>query len=268
MKCQKCGNEYPSKFYFKTNHICFTCYDKLPQNERNLLDATVEDNSNSRTKKVRLPSALKTILAFFYVLAILSAFYLMTTFFISMVNPDYLTLNSLHDFNLIYKFTPAEFDQELITKKINNSIPISEIDIKHLALVNFKMQSRIFVLLYFSGSLLFLGIFFILIYQLRAVLSSLEIGSPFVFENAKRIKIIGWAIILGQLLGLIWIFSFAFYLNTPAELGEKTLSIYWTYISEWIDHASWQIVLGMVILAIGGVFRYGTELRNEQALTI
>ncbi len=34
MKCQKCGIEYPSRYYFKTRDICTKCYDKLSPEEQ------------------------------------------------------------------------------------------------------------------------------------------------------------------------------------------------------------------------------------------
>jgi uncharacterized RDD family membrane protein YckC len=34
MKCKKCGNEYPSQYYFATQDICQTCFEKLDDTER------------------------------------------------------------------------------------------------------------------------------------------------------------------------------------------------------------------------------------------
>ena len=34
MKCKKCGNEYPSNYYFATDEICKECFGKLDENER------------------------------------------------------------------------------------------------------------------------------------------------------------------------------------------------------------------------------------------
>ncbi len=37
MKCKKCGNEYPSKYYFATDDICKECFAKLPIEEKEAL---------------------------------------------------------------------------------------------------------------------------------------------------------------------------------------------------------------------------------------
>jgi uncharacterized protein YbjQ (UPF0145 family) len=34
MQCEKCGKEYPSKYYFKTDTVCLECFNKLNDEER------------------------------------------------------------------------------------------------------------------------------------------------------------------------------------------------------------------------------------------
>lgn len=34
MKCESCGKEYPSEYYFKTDTICIECFHKLDANDR------------------------------------------------------------------------------------------------------------------------------------------------------------------------------------------------------------------------------------------
>ena len=34
MKCEKCGKDYPSKYYFKTENVCFECFGKMSQEEQ------------------------------------------------------------------------------------------------------------------------------------------------------------------------------------------------------------------------------------------
>lgn len=41
MKCEKCGNEYPSRYYFKTPDVCKECFNKMsPEEQRDLLTLT------------------------------------------------------------------------------------------------------------------------------------------------------------------------------------------------------------------------------------
>ena len=39
MKCKKCGNEYPSNYYFATQDICNECYSKMTEEEKDQLSA-------------------------------------------------------------------------------------------------------------------------------------------------------------------------------------------------------------------------------------
>jgi len=34
MRCERCGTDYPSEYYFRTRSICNGCYDKLSPEER------------------------------------------------------------------------------------------------------------------------------------------------------------------------------------------------------------------------------------------
>lgn len=34
MKCEKCGNEYPSRYYFETEWLCKDCYSKMSDEEK------------------------------------------------------------------------------------------------------------------------------------------------------------------------------------------------------------------------------------------
>lgn len=34
MKCERCGKDYPSDYYFKTDTVCLTCYEKLSGDEK------------------------------------------------------------------------------------------------------------------------------------------------------------------------------------------------------------------------------------------
>jgi uncharacterized RDD family membrane protein YckC len=46
MKCKKCGNEYPSKYYFATEDICKECFNKMPPEEQALYFANQQEIMN------------------------------------------------------------------------------------------------------------------------------------------------------------------------------------------------------------------------------
>ena len=36
MKCKKCGKEYPSKYYFKTDTVCVECFEGLSDQDKTI----------------------------------------------------------------------------------------------------------------------------------------------------------------------------------------------------------------------------------------
>lgn len=50
MKCEKCGNDYPSKYYFKTPTICNECFDKLNPEERKIAHEVAENNISGKKR--------------------------------------------------------------------------------------------------------------------------------------------------------------------------------------------------------------------------
>jgi len=55
MRCSKCEKEFPSKFYFKVEDICYTCYYKLDEEEKELADAKLKalEKNYAHAEKIR-----------------------------------------------------------------------------------------------------------------------------------------------------------------------------------------------------------------------
>lgn len=53
MICEKCNNDYPSTYYFATPTICKSCYEKLPEEEKQSLSKLVQVYSNEQTIQFR-----------------------------------------------------------------------------------------------------------------------------------------------------------------------------------------------------------------------
>jgi hypothetical protein len=97
--------------------------------------------------------------------------------------------------------------------------------------------------------------------QLRAVFRTLRDGQPFVPANRTRIRSIGFAIIFGELARAMLVFVSSSYAMTHfsanglrfnADLGLNFFAI----------------IHGLIILVIAEVFRIGTQLAEDQSLTI
>ncbi len=102
----------------------------------------------------------------------------------------------------------------------------------------------------------------VVVYYLRRIIRSVAGGSPFIPENVNSFRRIGLIVIAGSILqgitgglaGLVMMRN----LVPPAGVqfnARFTLSLEGLF-------------LGLVILALAEVFRYGTELQQESDMTI
>jgi uncharacterized RDD family membrane protein YckC len=55
MKCEKCGNEYPSLYYFASERICKTCYNQMSPEEQSQIPLMVYDNMQNNEYGWRAP---------------------------------------------------------------------------------------------------------------------------------------------------------------------------------------------------------------------
>ena len=118
---------------------------------------------------------------------------------------------------------------------------------------------------FLSGSVavvvLTFGYLFWIVTQLRYVFRSLSQGLPFVVANARRIRWVGLAVILG-------------------EFGRAAIVYFWSYYTSLhfmadglhfaasVDLNPITMVSGLAILVIAEVFQEGAQLREDQSLTI
>ena len=118
---------------------------------------------------------------------------------------------------------------------------------------------------FLSGSVavvvLMFGYMLWIVTQLRYVFRSLSRGLPFVLANARRVRCVGLAVILG-------------------ELGRAAIVYFWSYYTSLhfladglrfaasVDVNPIPIVAGLAILVIAEVFQEGARLQEDQSLTI
>lgn len=99
-------------------------------------------------------------------------------------------------------------------------------------------------------------------YQLKKILENVAKKTPFIIENANRMRIVGLAIIGGAALTMVREFALGIYLmdrvhvpgfavGTRPDLGQIGM-----------------IVVGLIVLLLAEVFRYGIALQEEHDLTV
>ncbi len=99
------------------------------------------------------------------------------------------------------------------------------------------------------------------IYQLRAVFRTLAAGAPFVRANVWRLRFIGLTIIGVEVFMALFRLLVSLYLRANVSITGFTLKIDFHFTAEIL-------FVGFVLLVIAEIFRQGTEMREEQALTV
>lgn len=100
--------------------------------------------------------------------------------------------------------------------------------------------------------------------QMAALLKDLDAGRPFVRENARRLRIVGLALVIGGILNIGYKCGvYALFKSTLVEGGTTP----WMVIIE--ENMNPGLVLGgVVVIVISEVFRLGTMLEEEHELTV
>jgi hypothetical protein len=118
---------------------------------------------------------------------------------------------------------------------------------------------------FFYANMLLVILFFAfllwVLFQLRLVFRSLSRGVPFIPENARRIRWVGFTIIFAEFARAALIFLWSYYtsLHFTADAVRFVAST---------DLSGTTIIGGLAVLVIAEVFREGTRLHEEQSLTI
>ena len=127
--------------------------------------------------------------------------------------------------------------------------------------LRFPLRDRTNLIGPLVGLFLFLAFVQWVIGELRALIRTLRDGRPFVRVNATRIRRIGWAVIVGEVVRALGTFlSDRYVMSHFVASGLR--------FEAELDVSVIAIITGLVILVIAEVFRTGTRLDEDHALTI
>lgn len=108
---------------------------------------------------------------------------------------------------------------------------------------------------------LYIAIALWVLVQLRAVFRTLRDGRPFVADNAKRIRWIGYAVIFVEVVKSLALYGGNAYARTHFAADALRFDA-------WPTIDVFAIIYGLIILVIAEVFRTGARLDEDQSLTI
>lgn len=88
MICEKCHNDYPSTYYFATPTICKSCFEKLPEEDKQKLSSIAQTYSSQQTIELRANFGkrfLAALVDFLILIVIILAFYKINGFIDSQI---------------------------------------------------------------------------------------------------------------------------------------------------------------------------------------
>ncbi|MDD4856877.1 MAG: DUF2975 domain-containing protein [Candidatus Krumholzibacteria bacterium] len=109
------------------------------------------------------------------------------------------------------------------------------------------------------------GLFFIGVVQMINVFDDVSAGKPFAAENARRLRIVGYAMTFGGMFKFI--VQTGTFLLFRDEIAMKGASVPWLMIlKETLNPGL--ILGGLIVIVISEVFRLGNQLHEEHELTV
>ncbi len=109
------------------------------------------------------------------------------------------------------------------------------------------------------------ALFFIGIVQMVNIFEDVSRGKPFVRENARRLRIVGYAMAGGAIFTLLSQAGVMLLFMDEIMMKEATFAWYW-YIKAVFSPGL--LFGGLVVIVISEVFRLGNKLQEEQELTV
>lgn len=215
-----------------------------------------------------MSSALRGLTTFFWVSLMLSLGFIVLQFIGVMINPQ-LEIGAVRGSEaFFYRLTPQADIPPIEIER--TAAWISEPELTLIGRLDFVPRQRWFHLIKYIGFFAAAALLLTCLFQLRKYYKSLSEGSPFVKENARRLKIIAWLTIGLGALSIIHNLIPFFY--TSGLFSLKGYAVSSLYHHQFLDTSLtafiFQIIGGFFILVIADVFRVGVALKEEQDLTV
>jgi hypothetical protein len=130
-------------------------------------------------------------------------------------------------------------------------------------LITFEDASVASIAVQLGWILLRPGLTLIIVWLIRVILISIEAGAPFHERAPGRLKAIGCLIIAGAVGRTLEDFLVGLYVKNHYALSKGAFAVSFDYSSMF-----WGSVVGVMVIILAGVFRYGHAIRQEQEFTV
>jgi len=262
MKCESCEKDFPSVYYFKAKGICNECYEKLNDREKDETEPLYQAIPKITRPKPKLIGILKGLTTFAIAVLILGGVGLTLALIAGMIDPGIYRFDSFKDFGILYEIIS---EQPQITRVDDG---LGDINLTNLAALDFTFTNRSTILLYFLSKYLILFFTLTIFYKMRQILTTLEKSDPFVRENARRIRWIGYAMIgIGGAAIIVGTIILLFF-GEPIQVAGAGVKTYWLMVIRNAGDSLSSIFWGILVLIISEIFRQAVLIKEEQELTV
>lgn len=214
------------------------------------------------TNRPCIAGVLKTILDVIFAIGIVWLAFSVIIFIVVLIDPDSKArmMSATSTLYPLWDLLPGGIVQA------HSTDPMAHITVRLTGWVLMTTSNRLYHLMTMIGFLAWAGLFFLVVHQLRRFLATVKSGNPFTPENASRIRTIGWSIVASFLLKTITDFSAVLYMKHTVTVNGRHLFPPAAFV--WDSLHLEVLFFGLVVLAISGIFRLGTKLKEEQELTV
>lgn len=131
--------------------------------------------------------------------------------------------------------------------------------------LSYLNMPRVLVVAAFFRVIVLWALFLVGVVQMANIFEDVGEGKPFVRENARRLRIVGYAMAGGAIFKLIVQNGTFLLFEDAIEIAGARIAWYWL-LRETFDLGL--LFGGLVVLVISEVFRLGNKLQEEQELTV
>ena len=213
--------------------------------------------------KRSVASVLKGFLTFFYWLGFVLILFALIGVAAELIRaPGDMRVNSFDDYAVLYRLDGLK-DRFYGLVETESGIT-DRAELMPMGILRFETGHRGYIALTGLSIFIYLGLFMVVVVQLRNFFSTVIEQKPFIRRNAKRIRIIGLAFIIGGVAKMLYSLGFYIYLRRIFQIDGATL-----YLEAFKNGVSLDsVILGIVVLVIAEIFNVGAALQEEQQLTV
>jgi len=148
-----------------------------------------------------------------------------------------------------------------IISTVPRKLMLSPILLTNTQELRFVTTNRRIQMLDYVDDIMLILLVVALVYMVRQFLADVIDGAPFTFDNARRLKWIGWFLLLIGVAKPLTDYSAASWAFSILKIQSPVLSPSLNISLAWI-------LVSLFILIMSATFRYGVELEKERSLTV